>query len=162
MALAPIYPKRNLSRLGKAKYIHPYLLRNLEITCPNQQGLRTVWALNISHLTMKRGLIYLTEIMNLYSRYIVGWLSNGLEKGTQIELLYATTSQPGKQEIINIDQGAQYTCEHWVNTLNDLKIRINVDAAWDGKGRATDNAHIERWFRTIKKTYLSESGEKWP
>ncbi|WP_084439915.1 hypothetical protein [Dyadobacter alkalitolerans] len=68
MAIEPIYPKRNLSRLGKAKYIHPYLLRGLEINRPNQ-----VWALDISYIPMKHGFMYLTAIMDLYSRYIVGW-----------------------------------------------------------------------------------------
>lgn len=152
MAIEPIYPKRNLSRLGKAKYIHPYLLRNLEITHPNQ-----VWALDITYIPMKHGFMYLTAIMDLYSRYIVGWqLSNSLEKETQTELLHATISQHGKPEIINSDQGAQYTCEHWVSTLSDLKIRISMD----GKGRATDNAHIERWFRTIKQKYIYLNPEK--
>lgn len=152
MAIEPIYPKRNLSRLGKAKYIHPYLLRNLEITRPNQ-----VWALDISYIPMKHGFMYLTAIMDLYSRYIVGWqLSNSLEKETQTELLNATISRYGKPEIINSDQGAQYTCEHWVSTLSDLKIQISMD----GKGRATDNAYIERWFRTIKQKYIYLNPEK--
>lgn len=157
MAIEPIYPKRNLSRLGKAKYIHPYLLRGLEINRPNQPGRRAVWALDISYIPMKHGFMYLTAIMDLYSRYIVGWrLSNSLEKETQTELLYATISRHGKPEIINSDQGAQYTCEHWVSTVSDLKIRISMD----GKGRATDNAHIERWFRTIKQKYIYLNPEK--
>ena len=146
MAIEPIYPKRNLSRLGKAKYIHPYLLRGLEINRPNQ-----AWALDITYIPMKHGFMYLTAIMDLYSRYIVGWqLSNSLEKETQTELLQATIHRYGKPEIINTDQGAQYTCEHWVSTLSALKIRISMD----GKGRATDNAFIERWFRTIKQKYI--------
>ncbi|GGC14589.1 IS3 family transposase [Dyadobacter sediminis] len=152
MAIEPIYPKRNLSRLGKAKYIHPYLLRGLQINRPNQ-----VWAMDISYIPMKHGFMYLTAIIDLYSRYIVGWqLSNSLEKQTQTELLHATICKYGKPEIINTDQGSQYTCEHWVSTLNDLKIRISMD----GKGRATDNAFIERWFRTIKQKYIYLNPEK--
>lgn len=158
MAIEPIYPKRNLSRLGKAKYIHPYLLRGLEINRPNQ-----VWALDITYIPMKQGFMYLTAIMDLYSRYVVGWqLSNSLEKETQTELLKETIRRHGKPEIINTDQGAQYTCEHWFSTLSELKIRISMD----GKGRATDNALIERWFRTINRgagaseIYLSEPGQK--
>jgi putative transposase len=152
MAIEPIYPKRNLSRLGKAKYIHPYLLKGLELNRPNQ-----AWALDITYIPMKHGFMYLTAIMDLYSRYIVGWqLSNSLEKETQTELLQATISKHGKPELINSDQGAQYTCEHWVSTLNDLKIRISMD----GKGRATHNAHIERWFRTIKQKYVYLNPEK--
>lgn len=60
-----IYPKRNLSKLGKAKYIHPYLLRNLKITRRNQ-----VWAIDISYIPMEKGFMYLTAVIDLYSRYL--------------------------------------------------------------------------------------------
>jgi len=146
MGVEPIYPKRNLSRLGHAKYVHPYLLRHLAITWPNQ-----VWAIDICYIPMKRGFMYLTAIIDLYSRFIVGWkLSNSLERENQTALLRETIAVYGKPEIINSDQGAQYTCAHWVDCLNELGIRISMD----GKGRATDNAIIERWFRTIKQKYI--------
>jgi putative transposase len=146
MGVEPIYPKRNLSRLGHAKYVHPYLLRHLTITRPNQ-----VWAIDITYIPMKRGFMYLTAIIDLYSRYLVGWqLSNTLEKENQTALLRETIAIYGKPEILNSDQGAQYTCAHWVDCLNELGVRISMD----GKGRATDNAIIERWFRTIKQKYI--------
>ena len=72
MALMPIYSKQNLSRLGLAKYIHPYLLRHLNITRPNQ-----VWAIDITYIPMRHGFMYLTAIIDVYSRFVVGWqLSN--------------------------------------------------------------------------------------
>jgi len=146
MGIEPIYPKRNLSRLGKAKYIHRYLLRGLSIVRPNQ-----VWAIDISYIPMKHGFMYLTGIIDLYSRFIVGWqISNSLEKETQTELLKAAIGKYDKPEIVNSDQGSQYTCAHWVETLKSLDIKISMD----GKGRATDNAIIERWFRTIKQTHI--------
>jgi len=146
MGVEPIYPKRNLSRLGHAKYVHPYLLRHLEITRPNQ-----VWAIDITYIPMKRGFMYLTGIIDLYSRFIVGWqVSNSLEKENQTTLLRQTIAVYGQPEIINSDQGAQYTCAHWVDCLNELGIGISMD----GKGRATDNAIIERWFRTLKQKYI--------
>jgi putative transposase len=67
MSLDPIYPKRNLSKLGLAKYIHPYLLRNLAITQPNQ-----VWAIDITYIPMKSDLMYPKAIFDVYSRLIVG------------------------------------------------------------------------------------------
>lgn len=155
MCIEPIYPKRNLSRLGLAKYIHPYLLRNLEISLPNQ-----VWAIDISYVPMASGFMYLTAIIDLYSRYIVGWqLSNSLEKETQTELLEAAIARHGKPEIINSDQGGQYTCANWVDTLKGHGIRISMD----GKGRATDNAFIERWFRSVKHRhiYLNPAQNGW-
>jgi putative transposase len=146
MGLDPIYPKRNLSRLGLAKYIHPYLLRGMPIVRPNQ-----VWAIDITYVPMKNGFMYLTAIIDLYSRYIVGWqISNSLEKETQTEVLQEAINRFGKPEIVNSDQGSQYTSEHWVSLLQSNDIKISMD----GKGRATDNAFIERWFRTIKQKHI--------
>jgi len=146
MAIEAIYPKRNLSRLGKAKYIHPYLLRHLKIERPNQ-----VWAIDITYIPMKHGFMYLTAVIDLYSRYLVGWqISNSMEKETQTELIAALIARYGKPEIINSDQGSQYTCEHWVSFLKENGIRISMD----GKGRATDNAFIERFFRTLKQKHV--------
>lgn len=142
MGIEAIYPKRNLSRLGQAKYVHPYLLRNIDIESPNH-----AWAIDITYIAMKKGFMYLTAIIDLYSRYIVGWqISNSLEKETQTELLASVIKKHGKPKIINSDQGSQYTCEHWVSFLKENGITISMD----GKGRATDNAHIERFFRTLK------------
>jgi putative transposase len=155
MGIEPIYPKRNLSRLGLARYIQPYLLRNLEIMRPNQ-----VWAIDITYIPMASGFMYLTALIDLYSRYIVGWqLSNSLEKETQTELLESTMRKYGKPEIVNSDQGSQYTCAHWVNCLKGHGIRISMD----GKGRATDNAFIERWFRSLKyrHIYLNPADNGW-
>jgi len=146
MGLDPIYPKKNLSRRGLAEYIYPYLLRGLVIDRPNQ-----VWAIDITYIPMKQGFMYLTAIIDLYSRYIVGWkLSNSLEKETQTEALEQAIQRHGKPEIINSDQGSQYTSEHWVEYLKSEGVRISMD----GKGRATDNAFIERWFRTLKRKYV--------
>jgi putative transposase len=68
MNIMAIYPKRNLSKLGYAKYVRPYLLRGLKITKPNQ-----VWAIDITYIPMQKGFMYLTAIIDVYSRYIVAW-----------------------------------------------------------------------------------------
>lgn len=154
MGIQAIYPKRNLSRLGKAEYIRPYLLRGLEVVRPNQ-----VWAIDISYIPMKKGFMYLTAVIDLYSRYLVGWqLSNSLEAETQTELINDLVQRYGKPEIINSDQGSQYTSEQWISCLQDHQIKISMD----GKGRATDNSFIERFFRSIKYDYIylnpSETG----
>jgi hypothetical protein len=75
MGLMAIYPKKNLSRLGQAKYIRPYLLKDLKIVRPNQ-----VWAIDITYIPMPRGFLYLTAIIDVYSRFVVGWgISNTLD-----------------------------------------------------------------------------------
>lgn len=146
MAIEAIYPKRNLSRLGKAKYVHPYLLRHLKVDRPNQ-----VWGIDITYIPMVNGFMYLTAVIDHYSRYIVGWqISNSLEKETQTELLSQCFREHGRPEIINSDQGSQYTCEHWISFLKENGVKISMD----GKGRATDNAYIERFFRTLKQKYV--------
>ena len=154
MGIEPIYPKRNLSKPGKAKYIRPYLLRGLKIERPNQ-----VWAIDITYIPMQRGFMYLTAIIDVYSRCIVAWqVSNSMEKETQTRLVEEAIMRHGKPEIINSDQGAQYTSEHWTAFLKEKDILISMD----GKGRATDNAFIERFFRTLKKKHIylypAESG----
>ena len=146
MGIEAIYPKQNLSKRGKAKYVRPYLLRGLKIDRPNQ-----VWAIDITYIAMKHGFMYLTAIIDVHSRFIVGWqISNSLEKETQTQALQAAILRYGKPEIVNSDQGSQYTSEHWLSFLSENGIQVSMD----GKGRATDNAFIERWFRTLKQKHV--------
>lgn len=146
MGLMAIYPKRNLSKPGLKKYIHPYLLKGLEVTRPNQ-----VWAIDITYIPMKSGFMYLTAIIDVYSRYIVGWgISNTLESEASLNVLKEAIKEHGKPEIINSDQGSQFTCEEWVKHLNEGGIKISMD----GKGRAIDNIFIERFWRTLKYDHV--------
>ncbi len=146
MGLMAIYPKRNLSKLGLKKYIHPYLLKGLDINRPNQ-----VWAIDITYIPMKNGFLYLTAIIDVYSRYIVGWgISNTLEAEASLSVLKQAIKDHGKPEIINSDQGSQFTCEEWVEYLKEEDIRISMD----GKGRAIDNIFIERFWRSLKYDYV--------
>lgn len=146
MGLMAVYPRKNLSRLGHKKYIHPYLLRGLKIERPNQ-----VWAIDITFIPMKNGFMYLTAIIDVYSRYIVGWgISNSLDAEASLNVLKQAIKDHGKPEIINSDQGSQFTCEDWVEYLKQEDIRISMD----GKGRAIDNIFIERFWRTIKYDYV--------
>lgn len=89
--------------------------------------------------------------MLIFGYIIVGWqLSNTLEKETQTELMNETIEKYGKPEIINSDQGSQYTSSNWIDCMEGHGIKISMD----GKGRATDNIYIERFFRTIKYDYI--------
>lgn len=155
MGIMAIYPQRNLSKLLHTKYVHPYLLRGLSIERRNQ-----VWAIDITYIPMAKGFMYLTAIIDVYSRYVVGWgLSNTLEAETCINVLKTAISEHGKPEIINSDQGSQFTCEKWINILKDEGIKISMD----GKGRALDNIYIERLWRTVKRdyVYLNPADDGW-
>lgn len=149
MRLKTVYclPRTTIS--DPAKYKYPYLLRNLKINRPNQ-----VWSLDISFIPMPKGFMYLLAIMDVYSRFIVGWsLSNTMESEWVVNTLSASIAQYGKPEIINSDQGSQFTSDEYVNFVKGLE---TVKISMDGKGRAIDNVYIERFFRTIKydKIYL--------
>ena len=117
------YPKRNLSKLGLSDYIYPYLLRNLDVDHPNQ-----VWEIDITYIPMDRGFMYLTAIIDVYSRVIVGWgLHNSLHGENVIEVLDGAIDEHGVPGIINSDQGSQFTSPAWVNRLNELGISISMD-----------------------------------
>jgi putative transposase len=146
MGMMAIYPKRNLSRLGNAKYIKPYLLKGMKVTRPNQ-----VWAIDITYIPMVRGFMYLTAIIDIYSRYVVGWdVFNSLDAENSLVVLKQAIDQHGKPEIINSDQGSQFTCALWTEYLESENILISMD----GKGRAIDNIFIERLWRTVKQDYV--------
>jgi putative transposase len=146
MGLMAIYPKRNLSKLGQAKYIRPYLLRGLKVIRPNQ-----VWAIDITYIPMAKGFLYLTAIIDLYSRYVVGWgLSNSLDASSSHRVLKEAILANGKPEIINSDQGCQFTCNEWIKYLEKEGVQISMD----GKGRAIDNIFIERLWRSVKYDHV--------
>ena len=146
MGIEAVYPKPNLSKLGRAKYVHKYLLRNMKITRRNQ-----VWSTDITYIPMHKGFLYLYAIIDVYSRYIVGWgLYSTLESENAIEVLKRAIARHGAPEIINSDQGSQYTCKEWIETLKGYKIQISMD----GRGRCRDNAWIERFWRTLKEDYV--------
>jgi len=146
MGQMAIYPQRNLSKLGRAKYIHSYKLRKLEITHSNH-----VWCIDITYIPMKKGFLYLTAIIDLYSRYIVGWgLSNSLDGENSLKVLRKAINDFGQPEIINSDQGSQFTCPGWIDYLDSKGIVISMD----GRGRCLDNIWIERFWRTIKREHV--------
>lgn len=146
MGIMAIYPGRNLSRLGQARYIRPYLLRGLSIDKANQ-----VWEIDITYIPMKRGFMYLTAIIDVYSRYVVGWdIFNSLDAENTLKVLKRAVSKHGRPGIINSDQGSQFTCSLWTEWVENQNTLISMD----GRGRATDNIYIERLWRTVKRDYI--------
>jgi putative transposase len=149
MSVMAIFPSKNLSKLGHAKYIRPYLLRGLKTTRPNQ-----VWAIDITYIPLAKGFMYLTAIIDVYSRYIVGWdVFNSLDAENSLLVLKKAIDQYGMPEIINSDQGSQFTCAIWTEYIED-ELKGQIKISMDGKGRATDNIFIERFWRTVKRDYV--------
>lgn len=146
MGIQTIYRRKNLTKLGLRQFIKPYLLRGLEVTHPNQ-----VWCTDITYIPMARGFMYLTAVMDVYSRKILSWgISNSLEASWCLQVLEQAIEQYGKPQIVNSDQGSQYTSALWTQYLEGQQIQISMD----GKGRATDNAWIERFWKSIKYDYV--------
>ena len=141
MGLRAIYRRPRTSQPAPEHRVYPYLLRNVQITRPNQ-----VWAADITYLPMARGFLYLVAVMDWHSRYVLTWrLSNTLEAGFCAEALEEALSQ-GQPEVFNTDQGSQFTSLEFTQVLKDCGVRISMD----GKGRYQDNIFVERLWRTVK------------
>ena len=150
MSIFCVYPKPNLSKPGKNHKKFPYLLRNKQIWLPNQ-----VWAVDITYISIGHTHMYLTAIIDWYSRYIVGWaLSDTLETAPVLEAVRQAIKTHGVPAIINSDQGSQFTSGEYIKLLESYGIRQSMD----GKARWVDNVIIERWFRSFKteNIYITE------
>jgi len=143
MGISALYPKKNLSIANQSHKKYPYLLRGLPITRTDQ-----VWSTDITYIRLKKGFVYLTAVIDWYSRYVLSWrISRTLDRRFCIEALNEALEKHGQPEIFNTDQGCQYTSEEFTGILKSKQIKISMD----GKGRALDNVFVERLWRTIKQ-----------
>lgn len=141
-----LYPKRRTTISLEKAQKYPYLLRNLTVERSNQ-----VWGIDITYIPMRKGFMYLFAIIDLYSRYVVGWgLSNTMTAEWCASVLEDAIADHGKPEIINSDQGSQFTADCYIELLKKDEIQISMD----GKGRALDNIFIERLWRSVKQEYV--------
>lgn len=143
MDISAIGPKPNTSKPGKGHKRYPYLLRNLKIDHPNQ-----VWAMDITYVPVQGGYLYLVAVIDLFSRYVLNWsLSNTMTSKWCRDVLEQAVETYGKPEIVNTDQGSQFTADEFANyVVKDIEIKLSMD----GKGRAIDNIFIERLWRSVK------------
>ena len=137
MGLEAVYPrrKRGLSIPDKQHKIYPYLLKGVRITRPDQ-----VWSTDITYIRMYRGWLYLTAVMDWFSRHVISWeVSVTLEPEFCVSALKEAL-RFGKPDIFNTDQGSQFTSTDFTKVLLDADVQISMD----GKGRVFDNIFIER------------------
>jgi putative transposase len=151
MGLEAVYPhrKHNLSIPDKQHRIYPYLLKNVQIDRTDQ-----VWSSDITYVRMYSGWVYLTAVMDWFSRYVLTWeVSVTLESDFCIEALRRALSF-GIPGVFNTDQGSQFTSIEFTKVLQDAGIQISMD----GKGRVFDNIFSERLWRTVKveEVYLRD------
>jgi putative transposase len=145
MGLEAIYPKPRLSRGGTGHRVYPYLLRRVAIERVNQ-----VWSTDITYIPMPHGFMYLTAVIDWYSRYVLSWrLSNTLDVAFCLEALEEAL-QGGCPEVFNTDQGVQFTSPRFTSRVEAAGAKVSMD----GKGRCLDNVFVERLWRTVKYEYV--------
>lgn len=150
MGLSATGPKPNTSKKGKGKChrVYKYLLRKLKIERVNQ-----VWAMDITYIPVQGGYLYLCAIIDIYSRFVAGWsLSNTMASEWCKQTLRGAIGQYGRPEILNTDQGSQFTAYEFCDWVTHPEQGIKL--SMDGKGRAIDNIFIERLWRSIKYEHV--------
>lgn len=146
MGLRALIPGPHTSKRGKDHAVYPYLLGGLKVTHPNQ-----VWAADITYIPMAKGFMYMVAVIDLYSRMILSWsVSNTMEAEWCKEVVAEAVEKHGKPVIFNTDQGAQFTSDVFTKYILGQGIKLSMD----GKGRATDNAFIERFWRSLKYEHI--------
>jgi len=146
MGLQTIFPKKNLSKRNQKHKIYPYLLKNLIINRPNQ-----VWQPDITYIPLERGFMYMVAIIDVYSRKVLNWsISNTMNVEWCLQVYEDAIKQFGCPEILNTDQGSQFTSPIFTKASIDRDIKISMD----GKGRALDNIFIERFWRALKYEHI--------
>ena len=142
MGLQATLPGPHTSKPHPGHKVYPYLLKGLEIKAPNE-----VWCADITYVPLMGGYMFLVAIMDWCSRYVLAWeLSNTLESEFCVEALSRAIAEYGPPGISNTDQGSQFTSDGYTGVLKNAGVRISMD----GRGRALDNAFIERLWRSVK------------
>lgn len=142
MGLVAVAPAPDTSRRHPQHAVYPYLLRDLNITQPDQ-----VWCADVTYIPMAHGFLYLVAIMDWHSRRVLSWqLSNTMDADFCVEALQQAIARYGCPSIFNTDQGSQFTSTVWIDELKTNGIQISMD----GKGRWMDNVFIERLWRSLK------------
>ena len=142
MGLHAVQPPIPTSTPRTAHKIYPYLLSGREITRVNE-----VWEVDITYLSLPQGIVYLCAIIDVYSRKLLSWnVSNTMDVMLVLWPLTWSLETYGVPEMINTDQGSQFTTEDWIGMVEDLGIKVSMN----GKGRSLDNIFIERWWKNFK------------
>ena len=142
MGIEALYRKSNTSRRNQAHRIYPYLARGLIIDRPNQ-----VWAMDTTYIPMSRGFVYLTAVLDCATRRVLSWrLSNSLTPDACVDALEEAIQRYGSPEIMNTDQGSQFTSSAFIGVLQENQIRVSMD----GRGCWRDNVFVERLWKSVK------------
>jgi putative transposase len=148
MGIQALVPQPGTSKRILKHKVFPYLLRKLVINRSNQ-----VWALDTTYIRMARGFVYLTAVVDVFSRRVLAHRTAiTLEACHAVEALEEAYARFGKPEIINTDQGSQFTAQVFVDAVLDRGVKLSMD----GQGAWRDNVFVERLWRSVKyeRVYL--------
>lgn len=148
MGIEALTPQPGTSKAAPGHKIYPYLLRKLAITRPNQ-----VWALDTTYIPMAKGFVYLTAVVDVASRRVLAHKAAiTLEACHAREILDQAILRYGAPEIVNTDQGSQFTAEEFTSAVREAGSRLSMD----GRGAWRDNVFVERLWRSVKyeRVYL--------
>ncbi len=141
MGLEALFPRPRTTTVATDARVYPYLLRDRVLTHVDE-----VWSSDITYVPLRHGFMYLTAVIDWYSRYVLSWrLSNTLEGRFCLEALDEALAR-GRPEIFNTDLGSQFTAQEYTDRLEEAGIKVSRD----GRGRALDNVFVERLWRSVK------------
>ena len=141
MGLQAICPGPNTSKPHPEHKVYPYLLRNVPITRVDH-----VWSTDITYIPLQEGHVYLCAVIDWHSRNVISWSVSCSMDGPWCRSVLREALMPGRPEVLNTDQGRQYTSPDYVKELTSREIKVSMD----GRGRVLDNVFVERLWRTVK------------
>lgn len=148
MGIQALAPQPGTSKAAPGHKIYPYLLRKLAIVRANQ-----VWALDTTYIRMARGFVYLTAVVDVVSRRVLAHkVAITLEAVHAKEVIEQAFARYGVPEIVNTDQGSQFTAPAFTEVVLAKGCRLSMD----GRGAWRDNVFVERLWRSVKyeRVYL--------
>jgi putative transposase len=148
MGIEALAPQPGTSKRQPGHKIYPYLLRKLAVVRSNQ-----VWALDTTYIAMARGFVYLTAVVDVASRRVLAHkVAITLEACHAREVIEQAFARWGTPQIVNTDQGAQFTAEEFTEVVLAQGCQLSMD----GRGAWRDNVFVERLWRSVKyeRVYL--------
>jgi putative transposase len=148
MGIQALAPQPGTSKRAPGHKIYPYLLRRLAVVRSNQ-----VWALDTTYIPMARGFVYLTAVVDVASRRVLAHkVGITLEACHAREVIEQAFARWGTPEIVNTDQGSQFTATEFTDAVLGKGCKLSMD----GRGAWRDNVFVERLWRSVKyeRVYL--------
>ena len=146
MGICAMAPQPGTSRPSPGHKIYAYLLRNVRVTQANH-----VWALETTYIPMERGFVYLTAVVDVASRRVLAHkVATTLQACHAAQVISEALGKYGKPEIVNTDQGSQFTATDFTDVVLDAGCKLSMD----GRGAWRDDVFVERLWRTIKYEHV--------